>query len=719
MQYGCGGRRRQSRDARFSVVDAVVRGRYLYPVNTDAGAAKSEPLSASRRATLAAAARRIVPHAFTEPERGEALVNSIAGIITRLAPPKRADMETALDLLGSRWAILATGIHPVPFALLAAPEQDRLLDRWIRSRVAVMRSVVQAVRRLVLLAEYATPQAQTELGYHGAYFSRGPKFDWEGALAGAGSDADPVSRGSRSSAVPEPRANPWRSELPAPGAVLKTEVLVIGSGAGGAVAAARLAESGHEVLVLEEGAPLDAEDFSENDAIMRGRLYAEGGLRATDDASVAMLQGATLGGGTTVNWMIMLRAPERVLEEWATRHGSEGMTARDLAPVFDRIEQEVHARAVPDDAHSPNNRALIDGARKLGWSVEAARINARDCIRTGFCGSGCRYGAKQSALVTFLPRAVAAGARVMTSARAARVEIAERGGGFPVKRVTVVISPRGETPRTVTIEAPVVIVAAGAVGTPVLLQQSGLGGGGVGRFLRLHPTTMVLGVHDRDIWGATGIPLSAVCDEHLNHDGNGYGFWIECPPAHPAIAAAAVQGFGAPHRETMLHYRSCASLIALVRDGADLGASNGDITSLKNGRTRIRYRLGSADARHLKAAIVAAARIQLASGARAVHTLHARPVVVRSESDLALIEARPVGPNEVALFSAHVNGTCRLGTDANSSGADPNGERHGAPGVFIADGSLLPTSLGVNPQETIMALATIVAERIAARRHPG
>jgi choline dehydrogenase-like flavoprotein len=696
-----------------------VRRRYLYPVNTDAGNEKAEPLSASRRATLAAAAGRIVPHAFTEPARGEALVNSIAGVIARLPPPKRADLETALDLLGSRWAILATGIHPVPFALLGESEQDRLLDRWIRSRVAVMRSVVQAVRRLVLLAEYATPQAHAELGYHGAYFSRGPKFEWEGPLDGRHSDADPVSRGSRSSSIPEPRANPWRSELPAPDAVIKTAVLVIGSGAGGAVAAARLAEAGHEVLVLEEGAPLDAEDFTENDALLRARLYAEGGLRTTDDASMAMLQGATLGGGTTVNWMIMLRTPERVLEEWSARHGSEGMTARDLAPVFDRIEQEVHARTVPDDAHSPNNRTLIDGARKLGWSVEAARINAHDCIRTGFCGSGCRYGAKQSALVTFLPRAVAAGARLMTSARATRIELVERGSGFPLKRVTVVISPRGETPRTISIETPVVIIAAGAVGTPALLQQSGLGGGGVGRFLRLHPTTMVLGLHDREIWGATGIPLSAVCDEHLNHDGNGYGFWIECPPAHPAIAAAAVQGFGAAHRETMLHYRSYASLIALVRDGADLDASNGDITSLKNGRTRIRYRLGTADARHLKSAIAAAARIQLAAGAREVHTLHAKPVVVRSERDLALIDGRPVGPNEVALFSAHVNGTCRIGTDPSVSGAKPNGERHGAPGVFIADGSLLPTAPGVNPQETIMALSTVIAERVAAQRHPG
>lgn len=680
---------------------------------------KAEPLSDIRRATLAAAAGRIVPHAFATPERGAALVSAIAGVISRLPPLKRGDLETALDLLGSRWAILATGIHPVPFAILGAAEQDRLLDRWIRSRVAVMRSVVQAIRRLVLLAEYATPQAMEELGYHGAYFSRGPQFEWEGPLAGTPTDNEPVFRGARSTAVPSPRPNPWKTDLPSGDSVLKTGVLVIGSGAGGAVAAARLAESGHQVIVLEEGGALDAENFTENEPLLRGRLYAESGLRATDDASVSMLQGATLGGGTTVNWMIMLRTPDWVLEEWSARHGTEGMTPRDLAPVFDRIEREVHARTVPDDAHSPNNRTLIDGARKLGWSVQPARINASDCIRSGFCGSGCRYGAKQSALVTFLPRAVAAGARIVTSARATRIEIAERGGAFPVKRVTVVISPRGEAPRTVTIEAPVVVVAAGAVGTPALLQASGFGGGGVGRFLRLHPTSMVLATHDHEIWGATGIPLSAVCDEHLRHDTNGYGFWIECPPAYPSIAAAAVQGFGAGHRETMLRYRSCASLITLVRDGADLGVSNGDVTALRNGRTRIRYRLGAADARHLKAAITAAARIQLASGARAVQTLHAKPVIIRSEADLSLIDGRPVGPNEIALFSAHVNGTCRLGIDESVSGTDPHGERFGAPGVFVADGSLLPTALGVNPQETIMALSTLVAERIAARRHPG
>jgi choline dehydrogenase-like flavoprotein len=229
----------------------------------------------------------------------------------------------------------------------------------------------------------------------------------------------------------------------------------------------------------------------------------------------------------------------------------------------------------------------------------------------------------------------------------------------------------------------------------------------------------VFGVFDREIYGAAGIPLSAVCDEHLRSDANGYGFWVECPPTHPSLAAVATAGFGAAHRELMLRFRHVGSLVALVRDGADLDVSNGEIRATRSGRTRIRYRLGAGDARHLSAAITASARLHLAAGAREVHTVHASPVVVRREQDLEAIATRSVGPNDIALFSAHVNGTCRLGRDRATSATDAHGECHGAAGVFVADGSLLPTALGVNPQETIMALAMIVAERIAARRRPG
>src|SRR5262249_22957008 len=154
--------------------------------------------------------------------------------------------------------------------------------------------------------------------------------------------------------------------------------------------------------------------FTELEAPMTVRLYADAGARATDDVSVPMLQGRAVGGSTTVNWLIMLRTPAWVLDEWAAEHGTQGMSAAVLAPGFERVEEETHPRAVPIDAHNPPNRALMDGARALGWSASTARINARGCIRSGFCGLGCRYDARQGAAAVHVPAALAAGARLFT-----------------------------------------------------------------------------------------------------------------------------------------------------------------------------------------------------------------------------------------------------------------------------------------------------------------
>jgi choline dehydrogenase-like flavoprotein len=354
----------------------------------------------------------------------------------------------------------------------------------------------------------------------------------------------------------------------------------------------------------------------------------------------------------------------------------------------------------------------------LGWRAEPATINARGCVRSGFCGYGCRYDAKQGTLLTYLPRAFAAGARLYADVRAERVELLERGAStrLPRKRVTASVLDRatGRVRGTVTAEAPVVILAGGAVGTPVLLQRSGMGGGGVGEWLRLHPTTAVVGLYDRTINGAGGIPLSAMCDEFVRRDADGYGYWIECPPLHPMLAAAAVPGFGAEHAACMRDFRRLGSTIALVRDGADRDLSNGSVRALRGGGTSLRYRLGPRDRAHFVESMAAAARLHLACGAREVRTLHTRPVVARTEADLAEIRTRSVAPNDVALFSAHVNGTCRMGRDPRTSGVTPDlAERHGVRGLFVGDGSILPTSLGVNPQETIMALATVLAGRIA------
>jgi choline dehydrogenase-like flavoprotein len=553
---------------------------------------------------------------------------------------------------------------------------------------------------------------------------RVPRVPWEGPLPGEPRDDEPVARGmmvlpTRLSPTPVPRGVVPATALHAD--VQRTaDVVVIGTGAGGAVTAARLAEAGFDVVMLESGAYRTGADFDEREAELTEQLYADGALRTTDDASVALVQGDTVGGSTTVNWMIMLRTPDFVLEQWAAEHGVYGMLPHDMRAVFERVEREVHATAVPEDAHSANNRIVLDGARSLGWKVSTANINAAHCVRCGFCGVGCRHNAKQSTLVTFVPRALAAGATLYADAHVNRIEVRERDTGSgtpPLKRVhaTVRDAHSGQPARTLTIDAPIVVVAGGAIGTPALLQRSGLGGGGVGHWLRLHPTTAVWGRYDREIVTSTGIPLTTMCDEHLRWRGTNYGFWIETPPMHPSFTAAAMPGFGAPHSALMSSFNQLGVLIGLTRDGAERTRSSGRVRVNRRGETSITYALTPEDQRRVRASLSATAQLHFAAGAREVGTMHTQPLVVRSAAEVGRLEEGPVGPNHIGLFSAHVNGTCRMGTNPATSGATPEGERHGVRGLYISDGSLLPTALGVNPQETIMSIATVLAERMVAR----
>jgi choline dehydrogenase-like flavoprotein len=706
-------------------------------------------LTPARRATLAAVVVRVLDGAL-DLAPGLDAAALVEARLLRAPVATRSDLVRVLDVFGSRAAACLTLGIARPFAALDAARQDRMLQRWARSRLGVQRTVFQALRRLTLAVWYGHPEVQSALGHRGPLHRRTPALPWEGPADGVSTPTEPIVR----TGAPERVAPPVRSaELPVvdgaatgtdrgritPGRAIAGErrrtadVVVVGSGAGGAVVAARLAEAGLEVVVLESGGLWTADEFTEQDAEMAERLYAEQGLRATVDLGVAVLQGSTVGGSTTVNWMAMLRPGDHVRAEWARRFGLGVMTSGAFDAALDHVWGDVRARPMPDDAQSPNNRLLLDGAHALGWRVRALDLNARGCVRSGFCGQGCRYDAKQGTLVTYVPRALAAGAAVYADAEVASVtplgpgiQTDPRGlGGShsrpPVKRVHAVLRDRdtGRVRGTLTVDAPYVVLAGGAVGTPALLQRSGLGGGGVGRYLRLHPTTAVTGLYDREIGAGAGVPMTSICDEFTSGGPGGYGFWIETPPVHPALAGLATSGFGRAHAERARLYPTTGTLITLVRDGADPDASNGSVTVDRAGRTRLRYRLGDVDARHLREGMAACARLHLAAGAREAHTLHTDAVVVRREADVAEVLRRSVAPNDVTVFSAHVNGTCRLGTDPRTSGAASDGERlgerHGAPGIYVADGSLLPTGLGVNPQATIMALAHLVADGIVAR----
>ncbi len=658
------------------------------------------------------------------PDAPADLAARVEDRIAVLGASKVREVQAGLVLFGSAAAALVSVQRLSPFHALAPEVQDRMLTRWCDSPLPQARTLFQLLRRLSLATHYADPATHTRIGYRGPLHDRSDIVSWEGPAAARedvthDADSEPVLRLLAS--APQPKITPLPEGVITAasvrdGAVVTADAIVIGSGAGGAVAAARLAEAGKQVIILEAGEFVSSHEFTEREGEMNARLYADGGLRCTDDLGISMLQGATVGGSTTVNWMIMLRTPDHVLDEWARRFGLEEMSASHLAPVFERIEQEVHARRVPDDAHSPNNRLLLDGARALGWKVESAMINARGCVRSGFCGQGCRYDAKQGTQQTYLPRALARGAQLYANTRATRIEVLPGiGTGMPAKRVTAIVrEPGAASARSLTLQAPIVIVSGGAVETPLLLQRSGMGGGGVGRYLRLHPTTAVLGVHGTEINGAAGIPLSVMCDEFIRRDDNGYGFWLECPPLHPSIGAAALPGFGATHAALMAQFPYIASTIALTRDGSEPDVSSGSVLLDRNGHPHITYALTARDAANVVASIDAAARIQLEGGAREVHTLHTTPVIIRTTRDLQTIHTRSVAANRVGLFSAHVNGTARIGTNPATSGVAPDGQRHGVHGVYVFDGSMLPTGVGVNPQETIMAMSSELTERLLA-----
>jgi choline dehydrogenase-like flavoprotein len=680
----------------------------------------------AQRRTARAAIACVLDGAPAADETREEVSELFEDRVARMPAWQRRELGLALTLFGSRAASLGTVGALGGFASLSPAVRARMFDRWGTARIPALRTVHQALRRLSLAIHYGLPETHAAINYAGPLHTRAPHVPWEGPAPVRADDTDgPVQRSGvlATPSFSRPSRVVIGAELPNV-TTLTADAVIIGTGAGGAVAAERLSAAGLDVVMLEEGGWYRGADFTEREVEMTERLYADGGLRATDDLSLLMLQGRSVGGSTTINWLFMLRTPDFVLDEWAAEHGWDGMSAAAMEPVFERIEAEVHARRVPDDAHSANNALLLAGARALGWEARGGAINAKGCVRSGFCGYGCRYDAKQGTLQTYVPRALEHGARLYADVRADRIDLLERDTGAgrpPRKRVhaTVIDRHDGRARGSLTIDAPVVISAGGAVGTPALLQRSGFGGGGVGQFLRVHPTTAVIGFYDRPILASTGMPLSTVCTEFLRTPESDYGFWLECPPLHPSLGSVAASGFGRSHAALMRRFREMGVFIALTRDGAERSTSSGSVTVGRNGRTHLRYRLTAADARTVQRSIAAAGELHLAAGATDVQSLHTRPMMMRSTSDLDAVRRASVAPNDVGLFTAHVNGTCRIGSDPRTSGATPDGERHGVRGLYICDGSLLPTGVGVNPQATIMAVSSVLAERIADRWRAG
>jgi choline dehydrogenase-like flavoprotein len=495
---------------------------------------------------------------------------------------------------------------------------------------------------------------------------------------------------------------------------LSVDAVVVGTGAGGSIALRELARAGLDVVAFEEGALLTSRDFDQREDHMFEQLYQDGGGRATHDMAIRVLQGRGVGGSTVHNTNLCKRPADALLELWARQYGVEGAGPNDLRPAFEAIERDLSVSEIEPAMRNANNDVLRAGCEALGWQGGPLKHNRVGCTQSGFCELGCTYDAKQNALKVVLPQAVQAGARIYSDVEI--VSIAHDGQRAAGVR-GIVRGADGKPRGSVEVRARVVVLAASAVGSAALARRSGLPDphGRLGRGLRLHPGGIVAARFDRDIVGWRGIPQSYECTELLSHEpGSDKRVWIVPAFAHPIGAAATIPGFGAGHMAAMRSYKNLAVLTAMVHD-----ETSGEVTVGPDDRPVIRYSMLESDRRQLALGLVACARLLLAAGARHVTIPAIPPVHVSSSSELEALDVSALRPHSVPLTAVHPMGTMAMGEDPKVSVVRSTGEHHQVRGLFVADGSLFPTSLGGPPQIGIYGFALHLSPRMVERARAG
>jgi choline dehydrogenase-like flavoprotein len=507
--------------------------------------------------------------------------------------------------------------------------------------------------------------------------------------------------------------------------------------------AAALAEAGRSVVVLEAGPFVDESTMPRDELDAYGRLYLNHGLLSTWDGAVTMLAGSGVGGGTLVNWMTAIDAPTAVRAEWSSEHGLDGLDGAEWEADRAAIEMEIGVE--PTTPIPPKDDAILRGAAALGWEAGPTIRNGGPCDDCGSCPFGCRRGSKRSGIRVHLARAHAAGARIVPRVRVLRV-LVEAGRAVGVAGHALVTDPGTGEPiavaggrpgdvrvRPIEVRAPQVVLAAGALRTPAIVQASGIGGPAVGRYLRIHPVPVVAGMFDApvDIWRG---PMQAARSLQFDAAAPGrHGYVIESAPGHPGLIALALPWEGrARHAELMGRARAFGPFIAITRDG---GA--GRVALTRAGRVRIDYRLDAMGVATLRHALGTMAQLARAAGAPEIVALgsppawfdaraHAGPAADRAFGAFLERLARfDFGSNRGAVFSAHQMGSLRAGAEPAGHPADPRGRVRAdaagrlVRGLYVADTSSFPTGLGVNPMLTVMAMARRVSRTILAETPGG
>jgi choline dehydrogenase-like flavoprotein len=484
--------------------------------------------------------------------------------------------------------------------------------------------------------------------------------------------------------------------------VVRADTCVIGTGAGGGPVAKELAEGGLRVVMLEEGERFTTDDFTARPREMTTLLYRDAGQVATlGNVPIVLPLGRSVGGSTLINSGTCFRTPPIVLELWARDFGLEALTPEALDPFFRRVERELNVAQVPPDLAGNNALVVKGGADALGWSGDFIYRNVRGCVGSGVCAFGCPTSAKQHTGLTYVPRAWEAGGVTYSGCRARRilvrdgrargVEATTRGGG------------------RLRVDCDTVVVACGAIHTPLLLRRNGLGleSGQLGRNLAIHPATGVRAEFDERIDMARGVPQSYYVDEFASE-----GIMFEGAAGPPDYLAMSFPFSRERHRELMLRYPYLSQFGLMVAD-----RSRGFVRE-RAGRVEIRYDLLPEDVASFKRGIELMTELYWAAGAKTVF----QPIEGASplhDGDPGPLPGRDrLRAGELTLMAFHPLGTARADSRRERGVVDGDLKLHGAEGVYVADASVVPSSLGVNPQITIMALASRLAFHLLGRSAP-
>lgn len=488
------------------------------------------------------------------------------------------------------------------------------------------------------------------------------------------------------------------------GADVEREVdyVVVGSGAGGAAAAVTLARGGAHVAIVEAGAWRDPEHYpSSTYGAMRDLFDDWGSTIARGRVFWPVVQARTVGGTTVINCAICVRTPGDVLEDWRTRLGvGDARLERRISEAQDALERELCAEVVPPEAMGRSNALALAGANALGYASHAMTRYVKGCAGSGQCLQGCRAMRKQSTNVNYVPEVLARGGDVLSCAPVARVLFEGRravgvSGGFREPRT----GRRGA--RFIVRARRAVVVAASVTHTAPLLAASGVRSAHLGEGFRAHPGAGTFGVFDEIVDHNVGATQGWASTAYRDTP----GIKLESLAIPPEMIASRLAGAGVELMERLREYRHIAMWVGAVR-----AQSVGSVRRGWFGKPSVRYGFDRADMERLRAAFVITARTQFAAGARKVLPgVFGLPYAIGPD-EISVLENAPLDPRRYIAVMTHLFGGAVMGRDAASGVTDASGRVWGYEGLVVADASVIPTVLGVNPQHTIMALARVFAE---------